>query len=216
MAIKVYGIPYSTCTMRVIMVLKEKGVEYEVIPIDLSKGQHKSKTPEHMKNQPFGQIPFIDDDGYILYESRAICRYIALKYADQGTPLMPLQTDLKALGLFEQAVSVEMCHFDAWARMLVSEKVFKPKFHGQPTDEEAAAKYKLELSKRLDVYEKLLSTQAYTTGDSVSLVDIFHLPYGALLGQAGAGELITERPHVKAWWDRVSARESWKSLSQGA
>ncbi|KAH0551633.1 hypothetical protein GP486_007147, partial [Trichoglossum hirsutum] len=42
-----------------------------------------------------------------------------------------------------------------------------------------------------------------------SLADIFHIPYGSLLEVSGAGELIPERPHVKAWWDRIAARESW-------
>src|SRR5277367_2663757 len=50
-----------------------------------------------------------DDDGFILYESRAICRYIARKYASQGTPLIP--TELKAEALFEQAASIETSYF---------------------------------------------------------------------------------------------------------
>ena len=50
-----------------------------------------------------------DDDGFILYESRAICYYIASKYSNQGTPLLP--TGIEANALYQQAVFVESSHF---------------------------------------------------------------------------------------------------------
>ena len=59
-----------------------------------------------------------------MYESRAIGRYIAEKYAGQGTPLIP--AELKAKAIFEQAASVEKDNFDALASKAVYEKVFKP------------------------------------------------------------------------------------------
>ena len=65
-----------------------------------------------------------DDDGFILYESRAISRYIAEKYSNQGTTLIP--KDAKAKALFEQAASIETANFDGFASKAVSEKVFKP------------------------------------------------------------------------------------------
>lgn len=55
-----------------------------------------------------------DDDGFVLYESRAICRYLAEKYADQGTPNL-IPTELKAKALFEQAASIEYANFNPYA-----------------------------------------------------------------------------------------------------
>lgn len=52
-----------------------------------------------------------------------MCRYIAAKYADQGTPLVP--TDLKKNALFEQAASTEQANFDPFALGLANEKIFK-------------------------------------------------------------------------------------------
>ncbi|KZP02985.1 thioredoxin-like protein [Athelia psychrophila] len=122
MVLKLYGSPISTCTKRVAVVLKEKNVPFEFIAIDFRKGEHKA--PDFVAKQPFGQVPFIDDDGFILYESRAIGRYIATKYASQGPALIPLG-DLKANALFEQAASSEQANFDAVAHVLSYEKWFK-------------------------------------------------------------------------------------------
>jgi glutathione S-transferase len=65
-----------------------------------------------------------DDDGFILYESRAICHYIASKYSDQGTPLLP--TELKANTLFHQAASLEAFHFDGPAVVAIVERMLNP------------------------------------------------------------------------------------------
>ena len=76
----------------------------------------------------FGSNPFFfspqDDDGFILYESRAICYYIAAKYPDQGTPLLP--TELKANALFHQAASIEISHFSDNVLKALEEMIFKP------------------------------------------------------------------------------------------
>ena len=64
-----------------------------------------------------------DDDGFILYESKAICYYIASKYADQGTQLLP--TGLKANVLYQQAVFAQVSHFDEHTLAIVKEIVYK-------------------------------------------------------------------------------------------
>lgn len=62
-----------------------------------------------------------NDDGFILYESRAIGRYIAEKYADQGPALIP--TELKAKAIFEQAASSELANFNPYASQIWKEVV---------------------------------------------------------------------------------------------
>ena len=100
MAIKIYGSPYSTCTQRILTVCGEKSIPYELVAINLATGEHKS--PSFLEKQPFGKIPVLEDDGYVVYESRAICKYLAAKYTGKGPELMPPSTSLKAFGLFEQ------------------------------------------------------------------------------------------------------------------
>ncbi|RDB29481.1 hypothetical protein Hypma_014953 [Hypsizygus marmoreus] len=209
MVLKLHGSPLSTCTKRVATVLIEKKVPFELIEVNLSAGEHK--TPEYLKKQPFGQVPYIDDDGFILYESRAIARYIAAKYADQGTKLIP--TDLKANALFEQAASVELSNFDPSASKAVFENVFKKK-RGLTPDPAVFKQHIETLSAKLDAYDVILSKQKYLAGDEITLADLFHLPYGALLSVAGTNVLET-KPNVKRWFDDIASRPSWLSVKDG-
>jgi len=123
-----------------------------------------------------------DDDGFILYESRAIAIYIATKYANQGTPLVPEPTDLVGQALLNQAISAELSNFNIWALLALTENVFKPyvydkpssiillirtqsKYYGQPGNPEAFKAYISELETKLDGYEKILAKSKYVAGD---------------------------------------------------
>lgn len=65
----------------------------------------------------------VDEDGFHLYETRAIARYLVAKYGPQSG-LIP--TELKKLGIFEQAASVEFSNFTPHASVLAVERVLKP------------------------------------------------------------------------------------------
>ncbi|TFK27958.1 glutathione S-transferase [Coprinopsis marcescibilis] len=209
MVLTLYGNANSTCTKRVANVLHYKQVPFEFVSIDFAKGEHKS--PEFLKKQPFGQVPYVDDDGFIIYESRAIARYIAEKYAGQGRELIP--KDLKKKALFEQAASVEGSNFDPYASGIVYEKIFKG-FHGQQTNEETVKAHTEKLEAKLAVYDSILANQKYLAGDELTLADLFHLPYGALLPASGNNS-IDKFPNVKRWWDDLTSQPSWKAIAGG-
>ena len=124
MVLKLYGSNKSHPALRVAHILKEKHVPFEFIELDLFAKEHK--TPEYLSKQPFGQLPYIDDDGFILYESRAICKYIATKWRDQGTKLIPDQNDLIANALFDQALSIEQNNWEPFAINIILEIKYKP------------------------------------------------------------------------------------------
>ncbi|OCH86233.1 glutathione S-transferase [Obba rivulosa] len=214
MVLKLHGSPLSTCVRRVATVLKEKDVPYELVPVDFAKREHKA--PAFLEKNPFGQVPYIDDDGFILFESRAIARYVTVKYAHQGAQLLPPPGDLQKLGLFERAASIELSQFDPSASGLAFENVFK-KMRGQETDQEAVESLKATLSLKLDAYEKILSKSKYLAGDEITLADLFHLPYGAMLKLQGYDFLEDEsRPNVVRWWKDISSRPSWQAVKDGA
>lgn len=124
MVVKIYGVAKFAFTQIVLVVLIEKNVPYELITIDWAGKEHK--TPAYLEKHPFGQFPYMDDDGFILHETSAIVRYIAAKYRDSGTPLLPDPNDLKAIGLMDQAFSIEVSNFSPLAGGIVKEVLGKP------------------------------------------------------------------------------------------
>jgi glutathione S-transferase len=87
---------------------------------------------------------------------------------------------------------------------------------GLPVVTELVDDFTAKLKGRLVVFNQILGKQKYMAGDEFSLVDIFYLPYTAKLYQIGLGGLIDEQPNVKAWWETVSNRESWKKVTAPA
>ncbi|KAK2467385.1 hypothetical protein APHAL10511_000620 [Amanita phalloides] len=211
MVLKLYGMDRSTSTQSVAVILHEKKVPFEFIPVDLRKREHKSE--DYLEMHPFGQVPVLDDNGFLLYESRAIALYIINIYANQGTPLIPV--DPKGRALLAQAQSIEICNFDPHASGIVWEKLFKPRFIGLPPDETALAKHVKNLDTKLDGYERILSKQKYLAGDELTHADLFHLPYGTLIYEAGYGDLIDKRPSVKKWFEELRQRDSWLAVKDG-
>jgi len=200
---KIYGNPFSTCTRKVLATLAEKGKEVEMVMVDLGKGEQKN--PEYLKRQPFGKVPALEDDGFQLYESRAIIRYLDDKLP--GIKLTP--ADPKQRATMEQWSSVEYSYFSPTAMKIVYQKIFHP-MRGQPVDMEVVKKAKEDLGRTLDVMEAQLGKTPYIAGDSFTLADIGYMPYLEYVFAGQEGDVVEARPHVAAWWKRISARPSWK------
>src|ERR1043166_1074933 len=84
---KLYGHPLSSCTRKVRLTAAEKNAPLDLVPVDLFSGEHKQ--PAHLARHPFGVVPVLDDDGFLLYESRAIVRYLDARFA--GPSLVPAE-----------------------------------------------------------------------------------------------------------------------------
>lgn len=123
MVIKLYGFPPSHCTRRTALIFKELNIPYELVVVDMLTDEHKAAT--FLERQPFGQVPYIDDNGLRLFESRAIARYLVTKYGGKGSSLLPDRSDVEKFALFEQAASIELSNFDPYMNALSWEVIFK-------------------------------------------------------------------------------------------
>jgi len=206
MVLKLYGSSHSPPSRLVAAILHEKQVPFEMVEVDFEKD---IKSPKYLQVQPFGQVPSIDDDGFILYESKAIAHYLASKYPNQGTPLLP--TELQANALFHQAASVSIHNFSVHAEKIVFELYYKPALLKKPTNQEVVDSSLNELGKKLDVYDQILSKQKYVAGDEITLADFYHIPYGELLAVAGSN-IIETRPNVAKWFKEITSRPSWQAV----
>ncbi|KAK4853935.1 hypothetical protein QYF36_016651 [Acer negundo] len=208
--VKVYGPPLSTAVSRVLACLLEKDVQFQLIPINLSKGEQKK--PEFLKMQPFGQVPAFEDENISLFESRAICRYICEKYPEKGNKGL-YGTNPLAKASIDQWLEAEGQTFNPPSSVLVFQLAFAPLMKLKQ-DETLIRQNEAKLSKVLDVYEKRLGESRFLAGDEFSLADLSHLPNAHYLVTAtDRGEIFTSRKNVGRWWDEISSRDSWKKVA---
>ncbi|KAJ0166314.1 Glutathione S-transferase [Colletotrichum tanaceti] len=233
-AFTLYGARGSTCTERVRLTLAEGGfTDYELVLINLYKGEQKVRqrcrvlfssffhyeaiayaaayhqSEENLKLHPWGKVPVVTfPDGFTLYESRAICKYLAKKYS---FPLLPSDSDAEAVALFDQAQSVETLYFADPTGRIGYEKFVK-KFIGLPADEVVVSAALRSVEAFFDVAERALQHSDYMAGKDFTLVDINYVPLVQRLFACGYGDLILGRKAVNAWWDRVVNRPAIQQL----
>ncbi|GKT49747.1 glutathione S-transferase PM239X14 [Colletotrichum spaethianum] len=207
-AFTLYGARGSTNTDRVRLTLAEGGfTDYELVLLNLQKGEQKSE--ENMKRHPWGKVPAVTfPDGFTLYESRAICKYLAKKYS---FPLLPSDSDADASALFDQAQSEEMLYFADPAGKIAFEKFVK-KFMGLPADEAVVSGALKSVEAFFDVAERVLQHREYMAGKDFTLVDIYYIPMIQRLLACGYADVIQSRKSVAAWWDRVVNRPAIQKL----
>ncbi|KAK2603328.1 hypothetical protein N8I77_009793 [Diaporthe amygdali] len=203
-----YGARGSTNTDRVRLTLAEGGfTDYELVLVNLQKGEQKSE--ENMKRHPWGKIPVITfPDGFTLYESRAIYKYLARKYS---FPLLPPDSDAEATALFNQAQSEEMLYFADPAGRIAFEK-FAKKFMGLLPDEAIVSGALRSVEAFFDVAERVLQHRDYMAGKDFTLVDIYYIPLVQRLFACEYADAILSRKAVSAWWDRVINRPAIQKL----
>ena len=201
-----YGMRSATCTCKVLLVLAEKHKDARFVAIDLHKGEQKHVL--HKLRQPFGRIPVLDDHGFILYESRAIIRYLDEKFSSSGPRLTP--STLEGRARMNQWISVEYSYLAPAATLIFQELLWKPA--GSPVSKKAIAAGRAGVAQVLDVVDRVLKRQPYLAGSSFSLADVCWMPALENLFLANQGDLVEERPGVLGWWKRVSTRPSWKAV----
>jgi glutathione S-transferase len=199
--IKLFGHPMSTCTRKVLFTLNETNTPYELVTVDFAKGEHKAAA--HLARQPWGKLPALEDNGFELFESRAMARYIDLKAGGKLTPKDPQQH-----ALMEQWISVETSYFYGPAMTFIYNDVFK---RAQPQEELDKANAALDFT--AGILDKHLAKHAWLAGDQLSIAEVAFAPYVEYAMMSGAKATLTKHPHFSTWWNRVSERPAWQKTA---
>lgn len=203
MAFIVYGPGYSTYTRTARLALEEKGAPYELVEVDMLGGAHRQS--EHLARNPFGPVPAFAHDGFALYETDAIVRYV--DDVAPGPSLTP--ADAKARARMNQIIGIN----DSFAYGSIIGKLFwqrgvVPMMGGTPDDkvvEEALPRIRLCLAE----WERIMGQGPWLAGSALSLADIMVAPVAAYLHMTPeSGVLMGERPGLARWWAAMSARPS--------
>lgn len=196
--IKLYTFPPSTNSRKVRIALLEKGLEFERVNVDLSKREQKN--PEYLKIHPFGQIPALDDEGFVIYDSTVINEYLEDEYP--YPPLMPSDSEGRARARLME--DFRDTHFNPYFVHIIQE-TRKPE--GE-RDEQRIQNAKAEITKGLDRIESELQDREYLAGP-FSLADVAFMSNLELLDRFGIPVNANKYKKTVAWIDRLKARPSF-------
>ena len=198
----VFGPAGSTYVWSVRLALAEKGVAHELIEVPF--GAHREEP--HLSRHPFAKVPAFEHDGFALYETQAILRYI-----DEGFPVSPLQpTDLHQFSRMNQIIGiVDAYAWPAIAAGVLFNRMLAPRF-GLPVDEAAIAAALPQARLCLSEFARLAGNQPFLAGEAITLADLMVSPLLWYFEKLPEGEgQMAEHPRLKAWLRRMEARQSF-------
>lgn len=201
--IKLYTFPPSTNSRKVRIALLEKGLEFERINVDLTKREQKN--PEYLQIHPFGQIPALDDEGFIVYDSTIINEYLEDEYPYPS--LMPRDSEGRARARMLE--DFRDSHFNPFFVHIIHEM-------RKPEGERDGARIdnaKAEIIKAFDRTEKELKGKEYLVG-TFSLADAAFMSNIELLDRFGIPVDAATYPNTVAWIARLKARPSFAASAQ--
>ncbi|WP_274630315.1 glutathione S-transferase family protein [Arvimicrobium flavum] len=190
---------------RVRIFMAEKGIDLPLVEVDLMKGEHKSR--EFLKLNSLGQIPVLElDDGAVITESIAICRYLEELHPE---PALFGRTALERarVEMWNRRAEIEL--FGTVGNVaLHSDPMFAERLTQFPAFAETQRELAPQKWRWLD--RELADGRPFLAGDFFSVADIT-AGVVAWLGDFFGMNVPGDTRHVAAWLQRVRSRPSWSA-----
>jgi glutathione S-transferase len=210
MSIELYVFPPSPRAFKVMAVANHLGLDCTLRIVDLTKGEQN--TPQYEALNPNMRMPTLKDGDHVLWESNAICQYLAAKKPESG--LLP--KDENARLDVTRWQFWDLAHWDPTCAIFVYEYVVKPfVLRGGEPDMAAIAKGTEAFHRAGKVLDGQLKGRRFVTGDTLTVADF----------SLGAAMKIADMAHypiepygeIKRWYGTLSALPAWqKTLAQTA
>ncbi|MDX1609481.1 MAG: glutathione S-transferase family protein [Halofilum sp. (in: g-proteobacteria)] len=201
--IVLYGFDGSTYVRTVRMLLAEKGVDYDQVPVNVLEGEPRQ--PEHLERHPFGKVPVVDHDGMRILETSAITRY--LNDVLPGPSFVPdnpkdrARMDM-AIGLYDS--------YGYGALIGVAGYTLFPDLIGNP--DRAFLDQSIEESRKLlTELMKIRGDSDWIAGDRPSLADFYLGPMCFYVNLVDQSSQVFDVPGFADWWQRMQQLESFKA-----
>ena len=195
---KLYYAPQTRAT-RPRWMLEEIGAPYELVRLQLSKGEHKR--PEYLKIHPHGAVPAYSDGEVTMFESAAICAYLADKFPDKrlAPPVGSAERGLYYQWLVYSMATMEPPVLKVFlnTRMLAEEK------RSPAVAEEGRAQWK-DVAR---VLQQAVEGKAFLLGEQFTAADVM---VGSILGWAGFMGLLDGFPGLQTYVERLTSRPAFK------
>jgi glutathione S-transferase len=203
----VHTVPGSPFARAVMATLEEKQVPWRLAPL----APKQLREPAHLARNPFGRMPALEHADFTLYETQAIVRYI-----DRVWPQPSLTPkDPRAAARMDQAMNVSDWYlFQGCGNVIGFQRVVAPKLLGLTPDETAIAAAMPQARKVFAELARLLGAKTYFGGDQLSLAEMMLVPQFDFMSQAPEWSQLTGAlPNLVTWFQRVSARPSFKATT---
>jgi glutathione S-transferase len=198
---KIYDLAASGNARKVRALVYELGLTPEFVTVNVFKGE--AKTPAVLAMNPNGRIPFLDDDGFVLWESNAILGYLAALHPERG--LLP--SDARGRADVDRWLFWQAAHLGTAVDRIGFQMVVKGMMGMGGPDEAIVEAAKKDFYTCVGVLEGALGQKEYVTG-RLSIADFSLFAQFTIAGLCGVG--VDGYPVVKAWLGRMLARESVK------
>jgi glutathione S-transferase len=195
MGIKLYYHPLSTFSRRVRIAVAEKGIPHELVLVDMAARRHREQP--YLSLNPYGRVPTLEEDGFVLYESTAILNYLE---ATHPTPAL-VPADARGRALVDMHMKLCDLQLSRYTSTIIFPKRFLPK---EKWNAAAMAEAKAEIEKHFAILDKELAGKTYLVAEKFSLADLCYVPFLQFL------ELMEIAPPkaVAEWSERLLKRPS--------
>ena len=197
----VYGAAMSPYVWSVRLALAEKGVAHELVNV----GIDEFRSEAHLARHPFGKIPAFDHDGFMLYETQAIMRYV-----DEAFPAAPLQPiEVHPFARMNQIMGIVDNYLTpSLLANVIFQRMVAPRL-GRTVDENAIAAALPKVRHCLGEIARLAGEQPFLAGEAVTLADLMAIPQLYYFGKLPEGAVqFAELPALAAWVNRMEERQS--------
>jgi glutathione S-transferase len=200
----VYGPAMSTYVWSARLALAEKGVTHELVDVPL--GAHREQA--HLSRHPFAKVPAFEHDGFTLYETQAIIRYVDERFA--GAPLQP--EDVHEWSRMNQIIGIVDAY--AWpsiAGTILVNRVLVPRLRGGTPDEAAIAAALPRACLCLSEIDRLMEDHRFLASEHISLADLMVIPLLYYFGNVPDGRApMAEHPKLRNWVRQMESRQSFQ------
>ena len=200
MTVELYGYQYSVYSWIARLALHEKGVVYNWLEVDPFS---ENVPASYLAIHPFKRVPALVHDGFAVYETGAITRYV--DEAFEGPKLQP--TEPRERARCSQIMSI-VDSYAYWplVRQVFSHRVFRPALR-RPVDESEVERGLEAAPKVLAALETIAGRGQYLTGEDLSLADIHLAPMISYFVLAPEGlALLQKHIRLSRWWSALSRR----------
>lgn len=203
----VHTIPGSPFGRAVLATLVEKSAAFDLVGVD----PRSIKSQPYLTLHPFGRVPVLEHEGFRLYETQAILRYL-----DRVLPAPALTPpDPRAAARMDQILGICDWYLHQGVNNVIGfQRIVRPRVLGLAPDEAAIAEAVPRAHAVMAELSRLLGGNSYLAGAQVSLADVLVAAHMDFLAQTPEwGPLTAQRPNLPAWLERMSARKSFQATT---